>query len=738
MSLIQLRDAEKRVTGLLGELFVQKREVYCNVTRAMNELNTSFMFAMKKNIDFVSEINTARSTITAAGADARKALDKSRLAFGDASKAKDITSTVADQLKQAQDANEKTKQLADEVETLEKMNEATLKKVEAERSKMAELKKELESAVSLERVRVNSIGGNFIQAVEIVKNSGNEVAAELCRKGTFAPPNVMIEDAFDVIERLVVISPFGSFNETNSLLQQYTLGTAALGLSVEELMKRGNEANKRALEALASAEEGERHSYRAKEIATNVVKGEMNAKRKELCTAEATLTENTQELEKLKAQESYLFKNITLMDVLLKKIVVNATTGSANCSGIAAVVKEAAKTALEVGGDAEQAAELTSAYCARVFSNVSAHEKKAKKVTAKIVSMKQNTDQVHSAAQISLDKSRSELNKMKKSFSGLLQYVEGHEIMPVNGECSEPDKFNTIHISFENATAIYSKIRDIGTFNGASVSGNLSVSRNAVSRAAEQLGIATQNARVMEEQTARIYQHVEVVDANARATLKRALGKQRSGLCDTLMRLMEMNRNASALREKMAVSRKSVVTHWHRAMKSQGDAKSVVARDANAAPHISSALTESQRTIDAVKRTRMTSRRMMKNATAVIKANEERMKHINKTFANTTKTVSAQSCNSDADVCHVSDLCNITSNLEISLHEINKLTDLMNITAAAGWLEGLMLESESVEMLLKEADKHASAAESAAQKAMEAGGCVPLDVQLLHMINDKS
>ncbi|CCD17970.1 hypothetical protein, conserved in T. vivax [Trypanosoma vivax Y486] len=244
---------------------------------------------------------------------------------------------------------------------------------------------------------------------------------------------------------------------------------------------------------------------------------------------------------------------------------------------------------------------------------------------------------------------------------------------------------------------------------------------------------ALQQAIVAEEKAKEAYRM-------ARDIFKKELEKQKTNLCDTVKQLTEISGTMEMLQKDVGITRESAGAHWRRAVVASQVAEEAATRAVAAEPHASEAATHYQMTSEAVWAVRIDANRLGKNATFSLRNNRERIRRINSIFTAAIKAISNQQCKTEDDVCKSALDCNVTLGLE-SLHRIQNLTVLMNVTDEKEKLKRLVLAEKNVKELMRDVSRRASAAEAAAAaalKAAEGSECTPLYLQLLHVVDNFS
>ncbi|CCD21035.1 hypothetical protein, conserved in T. vivax [Trypanosoma vivax Y486] len=226
-----------------------------------------------------------------------------------------------------------------------------------------------------------------------------------------------------------------------------------------------------------------------------------------------------------------------------------------------------------------------------------------------------------------------------------------------------------------------------------------------------------------------------------RDVLKNELERQQTELCDMVKQLTEISGTMEMLQKEANTVRESVVAQLKRASTANQRAEDAVIRAVAAEPHAVEATAQYQLTGEAVRSTRIEAKHLVKNAAASLLANKEHIRRINAKFTSAMKAVTSHNCTTETDVCKSAVVCNVTSDLEESLHRIQSLTALMNITVEKEALTRLSRSEKSVKQLMQETSRRANAAEAAAAaalKAAEGSECTPLYLQLLHVVDNFS
>ncbi|KAG8344082.1 hypothetical protein TRVL_05098 [Trypanosoma vivax] len=94
-SLTDLVSAEKLVVGTFADLFVSRREVLCNETRVVSQMNTTFDMMEERDASCEADINSSNVLLVSAAHNIIEAQNKSDAALKLASKAQNITNAAS-------------------------------------------------------------------------------------------------------------------------------------------------------------------------------------------------------------------------------------------------------------------------------------------------------------------------------------------------------------------------------------------------------------------------------------------------------------------------------------------------------------------------------------------------------------------------------------------------------------------------------------------------------------------
>ncbi|KAG8342004.1 hypothetical protein TRVL_07168 [Trypanosoma vivax] len=370
-----------------------------------------------------------------------------------------------------------------------------------------------------------------------------------------------------------------------------------------------------------------------------------------------------------------------------------------------------------------------------------------RQVISKTETSREELKKVRGELDAARKKKGSHLETILKNFSSALTSAQSRENIDAN--MCNVSSFVAPNVSIYAAEAVFAQLVAVNISEDSTsddkLLGNCTRKMETLGRLVKEIGVysnatrdnasqALVNAIVAEAKA-------EEADAMARGALKEALEKQRRELCDTVKQLTEINGNMTVLQKEASTVRESVVAQLKRASTATQHAEDAATRAVAAEPHAVEATAQYQLTGEAVRNTRIEAKRVAKNAAASLLANEEHIKKINNNFTSAMKAVTSHNCTTETDICKSAVVCNVTSDLEKSLGEIQSLTALMNITVVKEALTRLLLSDKNVKELMQETSRRANAAEAAAAaalKAAEGSECTPLYLQLLHVVDNFS
>ncbi|CCD19938.1 hypothetical protein, conserved in T. vivax [Trypanosoma vivax Y486] len=737
-SLTHLMEAEKLVVGTFEDLFDSRREVLCNETRVMGEMNTTFDMMEKSDASCEAYIESANASLALADHNITEARNKSHAALELALKAQNITKAVSKKFNEAKSTSDVV-QSAEIAMTESKMAaRRVVGEAETSRVELKKVRDELDAERNKKRKHLEAISKNFSDALERAKdNIVHHV--NVCDVSSFVTPNVSIYAAEDVFAQLVAVNISEDSENDYELLGNCTQKVETLKGLVEKIGVHSNATRDNASKALRHADAAMQSAKEAEKIAIEVVKGEINKKWSEICAAEGNMTALSGKVAELEKQRDHLYKNLSAVAELSNKTMNKALVAVRNCTAAAAIAIKAMTTVLKTTNETDRVANANSS-CAKAYANVTNEDAAVQRVLSDTETTKARVDQMHGDVNTSLAAAKSQLDQMKGNFTALSEFTnDGH--FASFDSARFPADINVSKLSLENATKIYTKLRSITAFNASRIEASLTSFRNVVSGISSNLTIAVAHQKGAADNVTLAETKAKEVEEETRAVLKKALEKQRARLYDTVKQLTEINNKTTALQKEGIAARESVAAQLKRASAANQRAEDAVSRAVAAEPHAAEATAQYQLTGEAFRNARIDAKHLVKNAAALLRANEEHIKKINANFTYAVKAVSSHHCETEINVYKSAVTCNVTSGLEESLREIQSLTALMNITVEEEALTRLSLSDKSVKELMQETSRRASATEAAAAaalKAAEGSKCTPLYLQLLRAVDNRS
>ncbi|KAH8616685.1 hypothetical protein ERJ75_000453800 [Trypanosoma vivax] len=737
-SLTNLINAEKLVVGTFEDLFVSRCEVLCEGTRAVNVMNATVNNMGEHYALFGAAIQSADALLVSASHNIAEALNKSDAALKLASKAQNVINAVSTKFIETKSASDVVEADRGAVEVSRVAAREVIGKTAVTREELKKVSGELAAARDEKKSRLEAISKNFSNAFKYAKNDfAHDV--NTCVVSSFVAPNVSIRVAEDVFAQLVAVNFSADSTYDGKLLENCTQKVETLKGLVEKIGVHSNAMRGNASKALQHAGEAMERAKEAEKIAVDVVRSEINKKRSELCAAEGNVVKLSDKAGDLEKQRERLYQNLSAVAELSKETANKALVAMRNCTAVTTIAVKAMITVLETANEADRVADANSS-CAKAYANVANEDVAVQRVLSDTNTMKAHVEQVYGDVKTSLAAGKSQLEQMKKNFTGLFEFTNGGYLASVDRACSSAD-INVSELTLEDATQIYSALHGIPALDASHIEANLTSFENIISDISTNLSVAAKHHEEAETNAERAETRAKQMNKETRVVLKKALGRQRARLCDAVKRITEINNKTSTLQKEASAVKENVAAQLKRASAAIQRAGDAVTRAVAAEPHAAEATAQYQLTGEAARNTRIEAKSVVKNAAASLQANEEHIKRINDKFTFAVVAVSSHQCEYKVNVCKSVVVCNVTSGLEESLREIQNLTALMNITVEKEALTRLSLSEKNVKELMQETSRRANATEAAAAaalKAAEDSKCTPLYLQLLHVVDNRS
>ncbi|CCD20526.1 hypothetical protein, conserved in T. vivax [Trypanosoma vivax Y486] len=687
---------------------------------------------------FGAAIQSADALLVSASHNIAEALNKSDAALKLASKAQNVINAVSTKFIETKSASDVVEADRGAVEVSRVAAREVIGKTAVTREELKKVSGELAAARDEKKSRLEAISKNFSNAFKYAKNDfAHDV--NTCVVSSFVAPNVSIRVAEDVFAQLVAVNFSADSTYDGKLLENCTQKVETLKGLVEKIGVHSNAMRGNASKALQHAGEAMERAKEAEKIAVDVVRSEINKKRSELCAAEGNVVKLSDKAGDLEKQRERLYQNLSAVAELSKETANKALVAMRNCTAVTTIAVKAMITVLETANEADRVADANSS-CAKAYANVANEDVAVQRVLSDTNTMKAHVEQVYGDVKTSLAAGKSQLEQMKKNFTGLFEFTNGGYLASVDRACSSAD-INVSELTLEDATQIYSALHGIPALDASHIEANLTSFENIISDISTNLSVAAKHHEEAETNAERAETRAKQMNKETRVVLKKALGRQRARLCDAVKRITEINNKTSTLQKEASAVKENVAAQLKRASAAIQRAGDAVTRAVAAEPHAAEATAQYQLTGEAARNTRIEAKSVVKNAAASLQANEEHIKRINDKFTFAVVAVSSHQCEYKVNVCKSVVVCNVTSGLEESLREIQNLTALMNITVEKEALTRLSLSEKNVKELMQETSRRANATEAAAAaalKAAEDSKCTPLYLQLLHVVDNRS
>ncbi|KAG8344097.1 hypothetical protein TRVL_05074 [Trypanosoma vivax] len=732
-SLTQLIDVEKKVLTTVGNMVVSKRDAICNDSTRLKIMNVTLRDVENKKHSVAPSINALNASIRHAHSEAAKALGSSEATLEKISVIGRVVDESWTQLNRAREARAEVERTAHKVSEIKAEAEKALNEAVIKRAELDGKKRELESALNEEESRLKTTGDNFINAFRLLKEDKTEFdnVENLC-SDNFTVQSVPIDVATNIMAELTNVNSSAGLSSTEEKVKDYEKHVEHLKTLSTKLDEYNHTINGNATRAVKSAADFEENVKRAEEVAVETVVSEVNNKAKELCSAWKSLESFSAQIGKTTEHAKKLSLKLSVAGAQSKKAVYNATEARKSCQKSSKVV-EGAKRYVHAAADVKLM-HATNASCMSAIASAIRKSDETVDVIASVNKTMRTAENAQKNASVLLKNENTRLEAAKSNFTEMLKNIGVLLKDPAN-VC------NTVHFkgktpTLENLKTAVTLLRSIETINVEDVNKSVEKYATLIANASAGADIATSHSREAQENAENSTKFATEADKTARSVLKQALAKQKERLCNATVKLKEVNRNATALRDHASSMKTDATEHWRRATAASRSAEDAVAQAFAAEVHAGKVAEEYQLTTGAVKKTKAEVRHAMKSAAVLLRDNEEHLNKINSSFEGALKNVSNEMCNTVVNVCSTAtDDCAIVAELEESLRTIEGIDALMNVTAAINKLARLTMNDALIESQLKAANAHASAAEEAAAAAHAAAKnarCTPLHMQLLH------
>ncbi|CCD20798.1 hypothetical protein, conserved in T. vivax [Trypanosoma vivax Y486] len=235
-----------------------------------------------------------------------------------------------------------------------------------------------------------------------------------------------------------------------------------------------------------------------------------------------------------------------------------------------------------------------------------------------------------------------------------------------------------------------------------------------------------------------VSQRSDAALASAKGVLIELLGKQKTQLCATVLRLEEMGKKTTELRQRAVLMRDSAARHHKRATEAEERANKV-------GTHVESSLESLSIVRDECNRVKATSSdvdnavlAIIRQAEAATQRSERQIKTINDAFSKAIRNITGDSIKENEKICGSSNAYTIKTELRHVLESILSLASLHSVTDLQAKIDNMQQSVEDVRRLRNAVKKHADAAVVAALKAQQEEdnrtACVPLFEHFLHVL----
>ncbi|CCD20993.1 hypothetical protein, conserved in T. vivax, partial [Trypanosoma vivax Y486] len=563
-SLTQLKDAEKVVLSGVGELIVEKRKLLCDETRALDTINSTFDRLGAQQLRLSSYISSLEASLATQSAKVTEALSKSKSALMGVKNASNLSLGALSAFKEAEKAHARVQAAAEKIKEKNKTASETIKEFKSLKSSTQEISGEMKTALEAERKHLGDITENFTQALKLASSSDARADVVACSQVKFVAPNVLIDAADDVLNKLVWVTSFGGRHKTNETLQQIEGNTSSLEKLETSVREINNTVTSAVTKAMEDAKSTADNSSKAREIFEETTLTETKKKIEELCTARGQLLSAVSEVNALNRRRDELFKKASLTSEKLRKMESDTSKSVKACSDSVEVVQKAARTASTAPADVLHAATTTNKSCDLAFKNVMEEAKLVRGAVDNAIKASKEAKQLQSVTSNLIEESRSQFTKQAELFKKLLKDTTTGIRASSDNICDWKD-FSTSKLSFEDAVKIAPELHHISVPNNDSLVKNLVALKTSVDTLASHVSEAEQHNVVAETNASKVNKSaVQAAKSSEEAkriaveAVRNAIEKKREELCTVGVKLTSLSAKSHSLKQRGRVLRRNI------------------------------------------------------------------------------------------------------------------------------------------------------------------------------------
>ncbi|CCD21534.1 hypothetical protein, conserved in T. vivax, partial [Trypanosoma vivax Y486] len=555
-SLTQLKDAEKVVLLGVGELIVEKRKLLCDEARALDTINSTFDKLGAQQLRLTSSISSLEASLATQSTKVTEALSKSESALVSVKDASNLSLGSLSAFEEAEKAHASVQAAAEKVKGESENATEAIQRFGLLRSSTEKISDEMKTALEAERKHLGDIRKNFTQALKLANSSDAYAGVISCSKTDSGAPNVLIDAADDVLNKLVGVSSFGGRHKTNETLRQVEGNVSSLEQLETSMRESNNTVTGVVAQAVEDAKSTADNSNKAKKIFEEYTLTEMKNKRKELCDTQKQLSSVNAEAGALQLQKEKLSEEASLISKKTKEVESDASKSMKACSDSVEVVQKAARTASTAAADVLRAATTTNKSCDLAFKNVIEHSKLVQGAVDNAIKASEEAEQSLLAIGGLREKSEKQLAEQIEIFTRLLEGSTKKFHASSDNICGWEDFF-TSNISFEDAVKIAPTLRDISVFINDSLVKNLTVLKMSIDSLASHVNAAEQHNAVAEtnakevnksaEQAAKSSEEAKRIAVDA---VRNTIEKKREELCAAGTELISLSAKSDDLKKR--------------------------------------------------------------------------------------------------------------------------------------------------------------------------------------------
>ncbi|CCD20923.1 hypothetical protein ERJ75_001207000 [Trypanosoma vivax] len=557
-SLVQLKDAERVVLSGVGELIVEKRKLLCDEARALDTINSTFDKLGAQQLRLSSSISSLEASLATQSTKVTEALRKSESVLVSVKDASNLSLGSLSAFKEAEKAHASVQAAAEKVKGESENATEAIQRFGLLRSSTEKISDEMKTALEAERKHLGDIRENFTQALKLANSSDAYAGVISCTQTSFDAPNVLIDAADAVLNKLVGVTSFGGRDETKKTLQQIEGKITSLKKLETSVRESNNTVTDAVAKAMEDANYTAANSNKAKKIFEETTLKETKKKIEELCTAHRQLLSAVTDVNVLNRGRDQLSEKAYLISEKTREVESNAFKSVKACSDSVEVVQKAVRTASTVSAAADvlRAAVATNKSCDFAFKNVMEEAKLVGGAVDNAIKASEEAKQLQSVTSNLIEESRSQFTKLTELFKNLLKDTTTG-IRASSGNICNWKEFSLSYVSYEDAVKIAQKLHHISVPNNDSLVKNLTALKTSLASLSSHVSEAEQHDAVAETKASEVNKSAEEAAKSSEEAqqiaieaVRNTIEKKREELCAAGTELRSLSAKSDDLKKR--------------------------------------------------------------------------------------------------------------------------------------------------------------------------------------------